>query len=163
MKERKARVEDALHATRAAVEEGTVPGGGVTLLRAISALGELKLGGDMQTGVEIVKRALEEPVRQLANNAGKEGSIVVQRLLGEKENIGYNVETDKFEDLTAAGVVDPAKVVRCALENASSIAGLLLTTEALVADIPEKEKAPPAMPPGGGGMGGMGGMGGGMY
>ena len=150
MKERKARVEDALHATRAAVEEGIVPGGGVALLRAISALDGLKLEGDMQTGLKIVKRALEEPVRQLATNAGAEGSIVTQKLMGEKTNVGYNVETGKYEDMFSAGVIDPAKVVRCALQNASSIAGLLLTTEALVTEIPEKEEGPPGPPPGGG-------------
>ena len=149
MKEKKARVEDALHATRAAVEEGIVPGGGVTLLRAIPALDELKLEGDMQTGLTIVKRALEAPTRQLAANAGVEGSIVTQKLMGEKANIGYNVETNKYEDMFSAGVIDPAKVVRCAIQNASSIAGLLLTTEALVTEVPEEENAPPA-PPGGG-------------
>ena len=150
MKERKARVEDALHATRAAVEEGIVPGGGVALLRAISALDQVKLEGDMQTGLKIVIRALEEPVRQLATNAGDEGSIITQKLMGEKTNVGYNVETSKYEDMFSAGVIDPAKVVRCALQNASSIAGLLLTTEALVTDIPEKEEGPPGPPPGGG-------------
>jgi chaperonin GroEL len=149
MKEKKARVEDALHATRAAVEEGIVPGGGVTLLRAIPALDELKLEGDMQTGLTIVKRALEAPTRQLAANAGVEGSIVTQKLMGEKANLGYNVETNKYEDMFSAGVIDPAKVVRCAIQNASSIAGLLLTTEALVTEVPEEENAPPA-PPGGG-------------
>ncbi len=151
MKERKARVEDALHATRAAVEEGVVPGGGVTLLRAIPALDKLKLEGDMQTGVTIVKRAIEEPVRQLAANAGAEGSIVTQKVLAEKTNTGYNVETGKYEDMFSAGVIDPTKVVRCALQNASSIAGLLLTTEALITDIPEKEENMPG-PPSGGGM-----------
>ena len=150
MKERKARVEDALHATRAAVEEGIVPGGGVVLLRAISALDKVKLEGDMETGLTIVKRALEEPVRQLAANAGVEGSIITQKLMGEKTNTGYNVETGKYEDMFSGGVIDPAKVVRCAIQNAASIAGLLLTTEALVTDIPEKEEAPPAPPPGGG-------------
>ncbi len=150
MKEKKARVEDALHATRAAVEEGIVPGGGVALLRAISALNELKLKGDMQTGLTIIKRALEEPVRQLAINAGAEGSIITQKLLGEETNVGYNVETGKYEDMFSAGVIDPAKVVRCAMQNASSIAGLLLTTEALVTEIPEKEEGAPGPPPGGG-------------
>ena len=151
MKERKARVEDALHATRAAVEEGVVPGGGVTLLRAIPALDKLKLEGDMQTGMTIVKRAIEEPVRQLAANAGAEGSIVTQKVLAEKTSTGYNVETGKYEDMFSAGVIDPTKVVRCALQNASSIAGLLLTTEALITDIPEKEENMPG-PPSGGGM-----------
>ena len=151
MKERKARVEDALHATRAAVEEGIVPGGGVALLRSIPALDALKLEGDERTGRAIVRRAIEEPVRRLASNAGVEGAIVIQKLLGEKTNIGYNVETDKYEDMLLAGVTDPAKVVRCAIQNASSIAGLLLTTEALITEIPEEEKTPP-MPPGGGGM-----------
>ncbi len=150
MKETKARVEDALHATRAAVEEGIVPGGGIALLRAIPALNELKLEGDMQTGLRIVKRALEEPVRQLATNAGVEGSIITQKLMDEKTNVGYNVETGKYEDMFSAGVIDPTKVVRCALQNASSIAGLLLTTEALVTEIPEKEEGPPGPPPGGG-------------
>ncbi len=149
MKEKKARVEDALHATRAAVEEGIVPGGGVALLRAIPALDELKLQGDLQTGSTIVKRVLEEPVRQLATNAGVEGAIVTQKLMGEKTNVGYNVETNKYEDMFSAGVIDPAKVVRCAIQNASSIAGLLLTTEALITEIPEKEETPSA-PPGGG-------------
>lgn len=166
MKEKKARVEDALHATRAAVEEGIVPGGGVALLRSIPSVSGLKLEGDMETGAMILKRALEEPLRRLASNAGVEGAIVVQKLLNEKTNTGYNVETNKYEDMIDAGVVDPAKVVRCAVENASSIAGLLLTTETLVTEIPENEPPQPPMPPGGGmggGMGGMGGMGGGMY
>jgi chaperonin GroEL len=155
MKERKARVEDALHATRAAVEEGIVPGGGVALLRSINKLKGLKLEGDEAIGASIIRRALEEPVRQLSDNAGKEGSIVVARLLKEKENIGYNVEADKYEDMIQAGIMDPAKVTRLALQNAASIAALLLTTEALVSDIPEKEgeKAPPYPPgPPGGGM-----------
>jgi chaperonin GroEL len=152
MKEKKARVEDALHATRAAVEEGIVPGGGLALLRAIPAVAALKLEGDMQTGAAILKRALEEPVRQLTANAGVEGAIVTQKLLEGKANIGYNVETDKYEDMIEAGVIDPAKVVRCALQNASSIASLLLTTEALVSELPEEEKPQMPMPPGGGGM-----------
>jgi chaperonin GroEL len=150
MKEKKARVEDALHATRAAVEEGVVPGGGIALLRAIPAVAAIKLEGDMQTGVAILKRVLEEPVRQLATNAGVEGAIVTQKLLDEKANIGYNVETDKYEDMIEAGVIDPAKVVRCALQNASSIASLLLTTETLVSELPEEEKPQMPMPPGGG-------------
>ena len=151
MKEKKARVEDALHATRAAVEEGIVPGGGTALLRTIGKLEELKLEGDEAVGLSIVRRALEEPVRQLADNAGQEGSVVVQRLFKEKANTGYNVEKDRYEDMLQAGIIDPTKVTRMALQNASSIAALLLTTEALVTEIPEKEevKAPPC-PPGGG-------------
>ncbi|MGD9014476.1 MAG: chaperonin GroEL [Candidatus Omnitrophota bacterium] len=158
MKEKKARVEDALHATRAAVEEGIIPGGGVALLRAIPALVKFELEGDENIGVEIVKRALEEPIRQLVNNAGLEGSVVVQRVKSEKTNVGYDVNQDTYVDMVDAGVIDPTKVTRSALQNASSIAGLLLTTEALVADLPEKEKAMPPMPPGGGMGGGMGGM-----
>ncbi|KPL18400.1 MAG: molecular chaperone GroEL [candidate division Zixibacteria bacterium SM23_81] len=150
MKERKARVEDALHATRAAVEEGIVPGGGVAYLRAIPALDKADVKGDEKVGFGIVKRALEEPIRQIANNAGWEGSVVVQRVKGEPTNVGFNAETEKYEDMMKAGVIDPTKVVRTALQNASSIAALLLTTEALVTDIPEEEKALPAMPPGGG-------------
>jgi len=150
MKEKKARVEDALHATRAAVEEGIVPGGGVALIRTIPALEKLQLPGDQAIGVTIVKRAVEEPARQLALNAGAEGSIVVERIKGEKKNVGFNVAKNEFEDLLVAGVIDPTKVARTAIQNAASIAGLLLTTEALVAEKPEKEK--PRMP--GGGMGG---------
>jgi chaperonin GroEL len=151
MKEKKARVEDALHATRAAVEEGIVPGGGVALLRCSTTLDKTDLGGDELMGAQIVKRALEEPVRQLAYNAGKEGSVVVEKVKGEKGPVGYNVEVDKYEDMIKAGVVDPAKVARTALQNAGSVAGLMLTTEALVTEIPEKEKpAAPAAPPGGG-------------
>jgi chaperonin GroEL len=151
MKERKARVEDALHATRAAVEEGIVPGGGVALLRTIPALDKLDVKGDEKIGVGIVQRSLEEPIRQIANNAGWEGSVVVQKVKGEAATVGFNAETEKYEDMLKAGVIDPTKVVRTALQNASSIASLLLTTEALVTDIPEEEKpAPPAMPPGGG-------------
>jgi chaperonin GroEL len=159
MKEKKARVEDALHATRAAVEEGIVPGGGVALLRCLPALEALKLQGDEQIGVDIVKRAIEEPLRALARNAGVEGSIVVQEVKKRKGNEGYNVSTGEYEDLVKAGVVDPKKVTRTALQNAASIAGLLLTTECLVTELPEKEKAPAG---GGGHGGGMGGMGGGM-
>jgi chaperonin GroEL len=155
MKEKKARVEDALHATRAAVEEGIVPGGGVALLRCLPAIDALKLEGDEQIGVEIVKRAIESPLRCLAQNAGVEGSIVVQEVKKRKGNEGYNVATNEYEDLVKAGVVDPKKVTRSALQNASSIAGLLLTTECLITELPEKEKAAP-MP--GGGHGGMGGM-----
>jgi chaperonin GroEL len=154
MKEKKALVEDALHATRAAVEEGIVPGGGVALLRAQKALEKLKLDReDEQIGVAILSRALEHPIRQIALNAGAEGSIVVEKVRGNKNaNFGYNALTDAYEDLVEAGVIDPTKVVRTALQNASSIAGLLLTTEAVVVEKPEEEKAP-AMP--GGGMGGM--------
>ncbi|MFH0912977.1 MAG: chaperonin GroEL [Candidatus Omnitrophota bacterium] len=161
MKEKKARVEDALHATRAAVEEGIVPGGGVAIIRTIPALDKLRLEGDEKIGVDIVKRALEEPIRQLAQNAGLEGSVVVQRVKQEKTNIGYDVSQDAYVDMIAAGVIDPTKVTRSALQNAASVAALLLMTEALVTDRPEKESSMP-MPPGGG-MGGMGGMGGGMY
>ena len=160
MKEKKARVEDALHATRAAVEEGIVPGGGVAFLRTISTLEKLGLKGDEAVGVDIIKRALEEPIRQIANNAGLEGSVVVQRVKTEKTNIGYDVNQNAYVDMTQAGVIDPTKVARTALQNASSIAGLLLTTEALITDIPEKEKTPPMPPHGGGGYGG-GGYGGG--
>ena len=161
MKEKKARVEDALHATRAAVEEGIVPGGGVALLRAVDSLSKLKLTGDEATGVTIVKRALEEPLRQIAENAGQEGSVVLQRVKGAKQNEGYDAEKDRFVDMVQAGIIDPTKVTRTALQNAASIAALLITTEALVAELPEEEKkgGMPAMPPGG--MGGMGG--GGMY
>ena len=161
MKEKKARVEDALHATRAAVEEGIIPGGGVGLIRAISSLEKMKLGNeDEQTGVDIVRRALQEPIRQLAENAGLEGSVVVQNVMKEKSTVGYDVNQDKYVDLIDAGVVDPTKVTRTALQNASSIASLMLTTEALITDKPEQDKGPgmPPMPPGG-----MGGMGGGMY
>ena len=156
MKEKKARVEDALHATRAAVEEGIVPGGGVALIRAQKALDSLKLEGDEAIGAQIVHRAVEQPLRTLADNAGQEGALIVQEVKKAKGNEGYNVATGKYEDLVKAGVVDPTKVTRSALQNASSISGLLLTTEALVTEIPEKDKGP-AMPPGGG-MGGMGGM-----
>jgi len=155
MKEKKARVEDALHATRAAVEEGIVPGGGVALIRTIKSLDGLKLLGDEQIGSNIVRRSLEEPLRQIVGNAGGEGSVVVAKVVSEKQNVGFNAETNVYEDLVAAGVIDPAKVVRSALQNAASIAGLMLTTETLITDIPEKKEAP-AMP-GGGGMGGMGG------
>jgi chaperonin GroEL len=164
MKERKARVEDALNATRAAVEEGIVPGGGVALLRCISALEKVKLDGEEQLGVNVLKRALEEPIRQIANNAGHEGSVVVEWVKNEKGALGFNAETEKYEDLTKAGVIDPTKVVRFALQNAASVASLLLTTEATVVEKPEEKDQMPAMPGGGmgGDMGGMGGMGG-MY
>ena len=152
MKERKARVEDALHATRAAVEEGIVPGGGVVFLRAIPALDKLKLEGDELTGASILKKALEEPIRLIAENAGVNGAIVVNNVQGKSGAYGFNAETEKYEDLVANGVIDPTKVTRIALENAASIASLLVTTEALVADKPEEKKAPaaPGMPPGGG-------------
>jgi chaperonin GroEL len=153
MKEKKARVEDALHATRAAVEEGIVPGGGVAFIRSQKALETVALEGDEKIGLEIVRRAIEQPLRTLADNAGKEGALIVQEVKKRKGNEGYNVATAEYEDLVKAGVVDPTKVTRSALQNAASISGLLLTTEALVTEIPEKEKTPP-MPPGGG-MGGM--------
>jgi chaperonin GroEL len=153
MKEKKARVEDALHATRAAVEEGIVPGGGVAFIRSQKALDSVVLEGDEKIGLEIVRRAIEQPLRTLADNAGKEGAIIVQEVKKRKGNEGYNVSTAEYEDLVKAGVVDPTKVARSALQNAASISGLLLTTEALVTEIPEKEKTP-SMPPGGG-MGGM--------
>ncbi|MEE8403885.1 MAG: chaperonin GroEL [candidate division Zixibacteria bacterium] len=156
MKEKKARVEDALHATRAAVEEGIVPGGGVAFLRAISALDDIKADAEETVGIDIVRKSLEEPIRQISNNAGMEGSIVVNRVMAETDAFGYNAQTDKYEDLFKAGVIDPTKVTRTALENAASIAGLLLTTEAVVAEKPEDKKAGMAMPPGG--MGGMDGM-----
>jgi chaperonin GroEL len=159
MKEKKARVEDAMHATRAAVEEGIVPGGGVTLVRAAKVLEKFDVAkdgdADEQIGVAIVKRALEEPLRQIVHNAGKEGAVVVERVRNDKnDHFGFNAQTEAFEDLVKAGVIDPAKVTRTALQNAASIAGLMLTTEAMVSEIPEEDKAP--MP------GGMGGMGGGM-
>jgi chaperonin GroEL len=147
LKEKKARIEDAMHSTRAAVEEGIVPGGGVALVRAAMTLEKFRIFGpsengnvhgdqDEQIGVNIVKRALEEPLRQIANNAGKEGAVIVEKVCAEKNaNYGYNAATDKFEDLVAAGIIDPAKVTRCALQNAASIAGLMLTTEALIAEL----------------------------
>jgi len=150
MKEKKARVEDALNATRAAVEEGVIPGGGVALLRCVPGLDRLKLDGDEAVGLMIVKRALEEPIRQLANNAGAEGSIVVQKVKEGSTAYGYNVATDTYEDLMASGVIDPTKVARTALQNAASIAALMLTTEALVTDLPEKKEKTSATPPGGG-------------
>ena len=163
MKEKKARVEDAMHATRAAVEEGIVPGGGVSLVRAAKALEKFETGTDgdsdpdEQIGVNIVRRSLEEPLRQIVQNAGKEGAVVVERVRGEKnENFGFNAATEAYEDLVKAGVIDPAKVTRTALQNAASIAGLMLTTEAMVSELPDDDKSSPAMP---GGMGGMSGMG----
>jgi chaperonin GroEL len=153
MKEKKARVEDALHATRAAVEEGIVPGGGVAFIRAQKAIENMRgLNEDEKVGVQIVRRAVEEPMRQLANNAGAEGALIVEEVKKRKGNEGYDVAKGEYVDLVKAGIVDPTKVTRSALQNAASIAGLLLTTEALVTEIPEKEKTP-AMPPGG--MGGM--------
>jgi chaperonin GroEL len=155
MKEKKARVEDALHATRAAVEEGIVPGGGVALLRCLAAIDTVKASNDDERiGVDIVKRAVEYPTRALAENAGEEGSVIVQEVKKRKGNEGYNVGTGEYEDLVKAGVVDPKKVTRTALQNAASIAGLLLTTECLITEIPEKEKKAPA-PGGHGGMGEM--------
>jgi chaperonin GroEL len=158
MKEKKARVEDALHATRAAVEEGIVAGGGTALIRAQASIGNLGLTGDEKTGAAIVERAVEAPLRQLVANAGREAALIVERVKKGKGGEGYNVATDKFEDLIASGVVDPTKVTRTALQNAASISGLLLTTECIITDLPSKD-APPA---GGGGhdhgMGGMGGM-----
>lgn len=159
MKEKKARVEDALHATRAASQEGIVPGGGVALVRVIPVLEKMKLEGDEKIGVDIVKRAIEEPLRQIAENAGLEGSVVVQRIKQEKTNTGFDVNQDAYVDMIEAGVIDPTKVTRSALQNAASIAALLLTTEAVITDKPEKDA--PHMPPMPGG--GMGGMGGGMY
>ena len=157
MKEKKARVEDALNATRAAVEEGIVPGGGVALLRAAKGLEKLKLEGEEQSGVTLVHRALEEPIRQIANNAGAEGSVVVEKVKDQKGGFGFNAETGKYEDLMKAGIIDPTKVTRFALQNAASVAALLLTTEAMIAEKPKDREDMPHMPPGGG-MGGMGGM-----
>ena len=163
MKEKKARVEDAMHATRAAVEEGIVPGGGVALVRTISALETLDSDDPSeQVGADIVRRSVEEPLRQIAKNAGQEDSVIVARVKEEGGNIGYDALRDEFGDMFEAGVIDPTKVVRVALQNASSISSLMITTEALVADIPEEAPPMPAGPPPGGG-GGMGGMGGGMY
>jgi chaperonin GroEL len=155
MKEKKARVEDALHATRAAVEEGTVPGGGTAYIRAIAALEDTKLKGDEQIGLDIIKRALEEPLRQLADNAGQEGSLVVREVKSRKGWEGFDVDKLEYVDMGKAGIIDPTKVSRSALQNAASIAGLLLTTECCVTEVPEKEKAPMGPPGGGGGMGGM--------
>ena len=159
MKEKKARVEDALHATRAAVEEGIIPGGGVALLRAVSALDKVKVDDDQQVGVDIVKRALEAPVRQICANAGVEASIVVQNIKDKKADNGYDARNDEYVKMFEVGIIDPTKVARVAVQNAASIAGMILTTEAAITEIPEDEKMPP-MPPGGdmGGMGGMGGM-----
>ncbi|MEO0085607.1 MAG: chaperonin GroEL [candidate division WOR-3 bacterium] len=152
MKAKKALVEDALHATRAAVEEGVVPGGGVALVRCATALDKLKLEGDEAIGVKIVRRALEEPIRQLAQNAGVDGSIVFERVRSEKGSMGYNCETMEYVDMFEAGIIDPTKVARVALQNAASVAGLMITTECAITELPEKEKTPPM--PGGGGYGG---------
>jgi chaperonin GroEL len=152
MKEKKARVEDALNATRAAVEEGIVPGGGVVLLRGMAALEKVRASGDEKIGLDIVRRALEEPIRQIAENAGVEGSIVVQKVRESSGAFGFNAETEEYEDLMAAGIIDPTKVTRIALQNASSIAGLMVTTECMITEIPEKEKTPPMPPHGGGDM-----------
>ncbi len=158
VKERKDRVDDALHATRAAVEEGIVPGGGVALLRAIKSLDNLSVvNEDQKVGINIVKKALQTPARQIFTNAGEDGSVIVGKILeNNKYNYGYNAQTHTYGDLVAEGVIDPAKVVRCALQDAASVAGLLITTEAMVAELPKKEHGHPPMP--GGGMGGMGGM-----
>jgi chaperonin GroEL len=156
MKEKKARVEDALHATRAAVEEGIVPGGGVAFIRALKALETLTVTPEEKFGVDIIRRSLEEPLRQIAGNGGLEGSVIVNKVKESTGSFGFNAATGTFEDLLAAGVIDPAKVSRCALQNAASVASLMLTTEAMIADRPKEEAPAPA--PGGGGMGGMGGM-----
>ena len=158
MKEKKARVEDALHATRAAVEEGIVPGGGVALLRSISSLDNVKVDDEQKVGVEIMRRALEEPIRQIVRNAGVESSIVVQNVRDKKGDNGYDARNDEYVKMFDAGIIDPAKVARVAVENAASIAGMVLTTEAAITEIPEDEKMPPMPDPGMGGMGGMGGM-----
>jgi chaperonin GroEL len=156
MKEKKARVEDALHATKAAVEEGIVAGGGVALLRCVSALDKVKdLPHDQQVGVTIVKRALEEPIRQIAQNAGLEGSVVVEHVRKEKESMGFDAAVEKYADMFEAGIIDPTKVTRCALQNAASVAGLMLTTEVMVTEIPEEKKAPAMGHGHGGGMEGM--------
>ena len=157
MKEKKDRVDDALHATRAAVQEGIVAGGGIALIRAVASLDNMTGHNDDQTtGINIVRQALEAPLRTIVENAGGEGSVVVQKVKEGEGNFGYNAREDRFEDMVAAGIIDPTKVTRLALENAASIASLLLTTESVVADEPEDEKAAPPMPPmGGGGMGGM--------
>ena len=157
MKEKKARVEDALNATRAAVEEGIVPGGGVALVRCLDALSKIKVKGDQKLGVKVVMRAIEEPLRQIANNAGMEGSVVIDKVKSGQGAFGYNAESDNYEDLMKAGVIDPTKVVRLALQNAASVASLMLTTQAMVAEKPEEKHEPP-MPGGAPGMGGMGGM-----
>ena len=155
MKEKKARVEDALNATRAAVEEGIIPGGGVAFLRCLPALKVLKLEADQQIGVEIIKRALEEPIRQIVNNAGIEGSVIVEKVKHSKEiNNGFDADKEEYVDMIKAGIIDPTKVARYALQNASSVAALMLTTSVMVTDIPEEDKTP-KMPGGPGGMEGM--------
>ena len=157
MKEKKARVEDALHATRAAVEEGIVPGGGIALLRAALALKGIKVDGEEQIGVDIIRRACEEPIRQISGNAGYEGAIIIEKVRDNKNpNYGFNAQSGEYEDLVAAGVIDPAKVTRSAMQNASSISALMLTTEAMICEVPEKK------PAGGGGGGDHHGGGGGM-
>ena len=158
MKEKKARVEDALHATRAAVEEGIVPGGGVAFLRTISKLNDLKLDGDEKVGANIIKKSLEEPIRQIIRNAGLEDSVVLHRIKSEKQNIGFDAEKGEYVDMISVGIIDPTKVSRTALQNAASVAALLLMTEVLIADIPEDSKSALGMPPGGMSPGGMGGM-----
>lgn len=160
MKERKLRIEDALHATRAAIEEGILPGGGVALLRATKSLDKIRGTEDEKTGMDIIRRAVEAPIRQIAQNSGIDGAIVVAKVREDKDaNFGFNSETLEYEDLVKSGVIDPTKVVRSALQNAASVSSLLLTTDTLVCEIPEKKDMPP-MPGGDGGMGGMGGMGG---
>jgi chaperonin GroEL len=161
MKEKKARVEDAMHATKAAVEDGIVPGGGVALYRAIEAVDKATKDqkGDIKIGIQIVKRALEEPLRQIVHNAGLEGSVIINEIREKGANFGLNAATEKVEDMVRSGIIDPAKVTKNALQNAASIAGLMLTTEALVSEIKEKDKSPA----GGGMPGGMGGGMGGMY
>ena len=158
MKEKKARVEDALNATRAAVEEGVVAGGGVALVRAQKSLGDVEVAGDQLVGIDILSRTLEAPMREIANNAGEEGSLVVQHVKGQRGNNGYNAATGGYEDLVKAGIIDPTKVVRSALQNAASVAGLMLTTECIISDKPEENAAAAGMPPGGMPPGGMGGM-----
>jgi chaperonin GroEL len=150
MKEKKHRVEDALSATRAAVEEGILPGGGIGLLNSLPALKKLELCGDEATGVNIIRKAVEEPIRWIANNAGQDGAVVVNAIKSSKKGVGYNAETDEYGNMVDMGIIDPTKVVRSALVNAASIASMVLVTESLVADIPEKKEAAPAMPPGGG-------------
>ena len=161
MKEKKARVEDALNATRAAVEEGIVPGGGVALARCLDALAKMKIKAAQKLGVKVIMRAIEEPLRQIANNAGLEGSVVIDKVKNGQGSFGYNADSDTYEDLMKAGVIDPTKVVRLALQNAASVASLMLTTQAMVAEKPEDKSDPMpggGAPPGMGGMGGMGGM-----
>lgn len=158
MKEKKLRIEDALNATRAAVEEGIVPGGGTAYINVMKALDGIDVTGDMKTGVDIVKKSLEEPVRQIANNAGLEGSVIVEKVMNQKPGVGFNAATEEYVDMVKAGIIDPAKVTRSALQNAASIAAMLLTTESIVADKPDKDGGMPGGMPGMGGMGGMGGM-----